>query len=135
MPADRMAQWIKRYGDTKAVKDWLKKNPPPAGFEGPPEAWAYQEMPDDPIDDPIEPGDEDQPLDAVSRQEHDALRDQVARITKRFNSALKRSRERSPGEPVPPNPSPSPESPAPAPRPTPKVRRGVGSLLSPLRYK
>ena len=134
MAVDRQAKWIAKYGESKAVKKWLADNPPPADFAGTPQEYAYQEMPDDPIDDPIEPSDDDQPLDAryVSRQEHDALRDQVARTVKGFNRALKRSRERSREGANPPATPPASEPPTPTPEAPARPRRGVGSLLSPL---
>lgn len=131
MPVDRMAQWIKKHGETKAVKDWLAANPPPADFTGTPQEYAYAEMPDDaPVDDPLEPDLEEMPEGApVTRREHDELRDQVARVAKKFNRALKNS-QRQPD--TPPSPAPAPE---PSPAPVARTRGGVAAILDPLRRR
>lgn len=124
MAADKEARWIKRFGEHKTVKAWLVANPPPENWEGKPEAWAYQEMTEDPIDEPLVPDDDDELHAPVTRKEHDELREQVRNATRGFNRAIKKRRE------VPPPP--------PAPPPAPPVARkpgGLAAILAPLKRR
>lgn len=43
--AESMRGWIERHRDDPAVAAWLKKNPPPAQWQGTPMEWAFTEMP------------------------------------------------------------------------------------------
>lgn len=130
MPVEkREAAWIKKHGEKKSVKDWLVANPPPAEFQGTPQQWAFLEMEEEPIDDPLEPDFEEFPEGKpVTRREHDELRLQVARVAKGFNRAIKKRREVPP--PAPP-PSPGPEVIPPAP----VKRTGLAAILAPLERR
>jgi hypothetical protein len=41
----QMNAWIRRYGRHPRVMRWLRHNPPPPGWRGSPEEYAYTEMP------------------------------------------------------------------------------------------
>lgn len=127
MPADRKSAWIKKHGQSKAVKDWLVANPPPAEFEGTPQEWAYTEMADEPEsdDEPLLP--EDDEGRPISRKEHDELRGQVATMAKRFRNAIKRTRNAPPGVENPQTLSSPPSGP--------KALAGVAGILAPLKRR
>jgi hypothetical protein len=131
MPVDRKAKWIEKYGDTAACRKWLEDNPPPAGWTGTPQEYAFEEGP---IDFPLEvPDGEEPPIDppapeaAVTRREHDALREQVARVAKGFNRAIKK--KRAAAEEFPPAPRPPVADTAPV------APRGLAAILAPLKRR
>ena len=122
MAADAKARWIKKHGEKKSVKEWLEAHPPPPEFEGSPLDYAFAEMEEEPIDDPIEPDFEEFPEGKyVTRAEHDALRAQVASSTRKVRNAIKKARR---SEPPPPPPLP--------PTPSPKRANGLAAILAPL---
>jgi hypothetical protein len=127
MPADRKASWIKKHGQSKAVKEWLVKNPPPADFTGTPQEWAFGEMEDEPESDeePLLPADDDGT--PITQKQHDELRSQVAKMANRFRNAIRKTRTAPPGVDEPPAP--------PAPTTGPKKLTGVAGLLAPLKKK
>lgn len=129
MPAKKES-WIEKYKDNTACKKWLEDNPPPEGWHGTPMEYAFEEGP---IDFPLDvPDGEEGPIDPpepmpVTRREHDELREQVARVAKGFNRAIKRKRAQV--EPNPPAPAPVLEAPPAAPR------RGLAAILEPLKRR
>ncbi len=122
--ADAKARWIKKHGEKKSVKEWLEAHPPPADFEGTPQDYAFAEMEEEPIDDPIEPDYDEFPQEGkfVTRAEHDALRAQVASSTRKVRNAIKRARRSDPPPPPPPTLGP----------PSPKRATGLAAILAPL---
>lgn len=120
----RKNNWIEKYGKAWAFKQWLKENPPPPDWKGTPEEWAYEEGP---IDFPLEPEEEPEeipvpvPSASVSREEFDALRERVTKVSKGFNKAIKKNRETVP-DPAPPPVPPTPSS----------KKNGLASILAPL---
>lgn len=135
MPAKKES-WIAKYENNKACQQWLVDHPPPEGWHGTPMEYAFDEGPIDfPLDVPDgeeEPITPPEPLPAaadspVTRREHDALREQVARVAKGFNRAIKKKRAQV--TELPPAP------PAPVPAPAAAPRRGLAAILEPLKRK
>lgn len=116
-------RWIEKYGKHPKTVAFLAANPPPEGWEGTPEEYAYTEMPAPP---------------AWLADMGDELRVRVARAVKHVRKGIERSRIEPRPEPAPtptPGPTPAPVPPEPPRKPLNPVAGLAQSVLGVCRKK
>ena len=104
-----MEDWIEKYGKAPKTIAWLENNPPPEGWEGSPEEYAYEEMP---------------PSRLELNESTDELRVRVGNAVKRVRKGMERSKARVPIADAAGPVTPGEVTPGEVPAPAPGVRRG-----------